>query len=418
MDDAAVLNVAMADAPEFDQILVIVNDTHYGGAGGQLATTSIAPGASDIPVHELGHSLFDLADEYDAATPGFDRCDAAADCPEPNVSVFSDFARIKWNVGFDPTTPLPTPDTADNATLVGAFEGARYFTTGQFRPVSSCLMRSLGRTFCPVCSEAGVLATYSYAGPIDSISPLSPVSLSTAAPVVFTVRGPKPEPNTLQYTFKLDGSQVAQNATGSYSTTGASLGVGTHTVTVDVQDTSDMVRNDPSQVLAETASWNVTVEATAADSLMSFDNPARPWKTLFPAFVTTVSDANDGPSALQVNGCFYTPVLSPTFTTTELRPVSGRLALDVKARSVLENPRWTGTIRVRATIPGARVINALVGSKTLLLSPLGTYKTIELSVPTWLRRLLQRNYTRASFLIEVESVDCLQPLVIDNLRFL
>ncbi|MBK6728992.1 MAG: hypothetical protein IPG63_17550 [Xanthomonadales bacterium] len=33
--------------------------------------------------------------------------------------------------------------------------GARYLTTGMYRPTySMCLMRSLGSTFCPVCAAA------------------------------------------------------------------------------------------------------------------------------------------------------------------------------------------------------------------------------------------------------------------------
>ncbi len=49
------------------QILVIHNDTKYGGAGyieENMATTSINELAPKVAVHELGHSLFDLADEY------------------------------------------------------------------------------------------------------------------------------------------------------------------------------------------------------------------------------------------------------------------------------------------------------------------------------------------------------------------
>lgn len=49
------------------QILVVHNDTKYGGAGyikDNIATTSTNQFAPKVAVHELGHSLFDLADEY------------------------------------------------------------------------------------------------------------------------------------------------------------------------------------------------------------------------------------------------------------------------------------------------------------------------------------------------------------------
>uniref|UniRef100_A0A7S3PDB5 Uncharacterized protein n=1 Tax=Aplanochytrium stocchinoi TaxID=215587 RepID=A0A7S3PDB5_9STRA len=46
------------------EILVIHNDPTYGGSGGQIATTSIHPLSKDIAVHEFGHSIFGLGDEY------------------------------------------------------------------------------------------------------------------------------------------------------------------------------------------------------------------------------------------------------------------------------------------------------------------------------------------------------------------
>jgi hypothetical protein len=53
------------------QTIVVHNSTTYGGAGytsADVATTSIHSSAPRIAVHELGHSLFDLADEYDYST--------------------------------------------------------------------------------------------------------------------------------------------------------------------------------------------------------------------------------------------------------------------------------------------------------------------------------------------------------------
>jgi hypothetical protein len=419
VDDAAVLEVALADAPEFDQILVIVNDTKYGGAGGQFATTSLAPGATDIAVHELGHTLFDLADEYDTATPGFARCDPVADCLEPNVTVFTDLADIKWNRWIEASTPLPTPDVPEFASAVGAFEGARYFVDDQYRPVSNCLMRSLGRDFCSVCSEAGVLATYSYAGPIDALSPSSPVARTTAEPVEFRVQGPRPEPNTLRFTFAVDGVQVAQNATGVYATTGAALGAGTHTVTVAIADDTELVRNDPAGGLQASASWTVTIsDGPVAGSFLGFENPTRPWTTVFPASVRSVPDASQGSAALEIDGCFYTPVRSPTFSSGELLPTTRTLAMDVKVHSPLSRPLWSGTIRVRITMPGAFVFNALIDSRTLLLAPLGNYTTLHFSVPTWLRAVMAGNHARSQITLEVETLECIEELVVDNLRFI
>lgn len=53
------------------QIIVIHNDPTYGGSGNKaqnISVTSINIRAPQVVVHELGHSLFDLGDEYDVGS--------------------------------------------------------------------------------------------------------------------------------------------------------------------------------------------------------------------------------------------------------------------------------------------------------------------------------------------------------------
>ena len=42
----------------------VVNSTIYGGSGGSVGTYSLAGGATEIAIHEMGHTAFGLADEY------------------------------------------------------------------------------------------------------------------------------------------------------------------------------------------------------------------------------------------------------------------------------------------------------------------------------------------------------------------
>tara|TARA_Y100000590_G_scaffold470454_1_gene665220 strand:+ start:89421 stop:90320 length:900 start_codon:yes stop_codon:yes gene_type:complete len=77
------------------QILVVHNDTKYGGAGyinDNIATTSINRSAPKVAVHEIGHSLFDLADEYtiSTGTRGLRNC-AKSDCQEWKDLIDIDF---------------------------------------------------------------------------------------------------------------------------------------------------------------------------------------------------------------------------------------------------------------------------------------------------------------------------------------
>lgn len=415
-DSTAVLNAALADAPEYDQIVVLVNDTKYGGGGGQFASTSIAPASVDIAVHELGHSLFDLADEYSDPYPGFPACDAVNDCPEPNVSVFSGRDTNKWRSWIDPATPLPTPDTAANDGLVGAVEGARYQTTGVFRPERDCIMRTLGRHFCPVCAQAGVLSHYAFTQPVDSISPAGLVTLTTAQTQQLKVVGPRPDPNTLRYAFSVDGVLKAANDTGVFDLNGSSLGAGNFTVTVSITDTTPLVRDDPSALLLASRSWPVVVTEAAQD-FRSFESPTRPWTTTFPFSVQTVPDATNGAASLQVNGCVFVPVTSPSFNTTELAPIDKRLALDIKLPSLQPIPFWNGNLQVAVTIPDAFLFQTLIGNVTLLNPPLNQWQTVYMDVPFWLRPQLAGSHANARLTITLQNANCLQPMQIDNLRF-
>src|SRR5215218_7656793 len=63
-DAGTVLTVAAAQLPQFSLAIVIVNSTVYGGSGGSVGVYSLAPNATEIALHEAGHTAFGLADEY------------------------------------------------------------------------------------------------------------------------------------------------------------------------------------------------------------------------------------------------------------------------------------------------------------------------------------------------------------------
>ena len=179
--DATIVSDTLdAEVPGWDQALVIVNSTIRGGAGGQIAVA--ANGGSDwkeVVVHELGHSLFGLADEYHY----YEGCDSGEtdrdvhpgpEPTQPNVTLNSNRTTIKWGHLIDPATAVPTmsnPDCSEcddrpspvPAGTVGAFEGAHYHHCGAYRPEYECIMRrSAFGSFCAVCEEqiCTVLAPY------------------------------------------------------------------------------------------------------------------------------------------------------------------------------------------------------------------------------------------------------------------
>lgn len=154
--------IAAAEVPDWDHIIVLVNDSTYGGSGGSLAVASTHPASVDIMRHEYGHSFTDLADEYETPNPEFPACsDVSGPACERNVTDVTVRSLVKWEPWIQPATPVPTPESVVYANKVGLFEGARYLESGMYRPRDTqCLMRTLGQPFCEVCRQAYVHKLY------------------------------------------------------------------------------------------------------------------------------------------------------------------------------------------------------------------------------------------------------------------
>ncbi len=161
-------------AGAWDAIVVFVNSPKYGGAGGIVATTSMHSDAPEIAVHELGHTIGKLADEYENPYPGY---------PEKitEYNVDSNGTNPKWSAWLTPGVLLPTPEDDAYNDVVGAFEGARYKSTGVFRPMRNCMMRSIGKPFCPVCQEGLLTKVLQLMNLYDRVSPSSRGPFSVAA---------------------------------------------------------------------------------------------------------------------------------------------------------------------------------------------------------------------------------------------
>jgi hypothetical protein len=163
VDDDLARITAQDLVPEAHQILVIVNSSKYGGSGGpDVAVCSMGEQATEIAIHEIGHSGFKLADEYDYGRG------LHASGPEPserNVTRDSQ-ASSKWGDMVPAGTPLPT-ETNPGATApaVGTYEGAKYVKRGMYRPSPTCYMNDFA-PFCAVCT-AQIENTLRFYAPSD-----------------------------------------------------------------------------------------------------------------------------------------------------------------------------------------------------------------------------------------------------------
>ncbi len=266
----ALVLAAAAAYPDWDAIVVLVNDPVYGGSGGDLSVTSTNIYAREIVLHEYGHSFTGLADEYSDPYPGFPACSdlaGSAQC-EANVTNQTNAALVKWRAWFTPGNPIPTPA---GTTGVGLFQGARYLSSGMYRPVDSqCQMRMLGQPFCPVCRQEYVRKLYAggWGVPSGGISPIEPGSASppTTQPVdyvpgtlrTFSVDLLWPSVGTLDTQWWLDGVRIVGPWTASYPFVQATPTPATRTLEVRVRDPSPYVAGN---LPTYTRSWTIHVDA-------------------------------------------------------------------------------------------------------------------------------------------------------------
>ena len=257
-NDAKVFDYA-SSVPSFDAVMVVVNDPQYGGSGGATMVLSNHEKSGRIALHEAGHLIADLADEYETPYPGYPEGDS-----EPNVTYQTEFDYIPWNNWIKNGTPLPTPETSRDYD-VGIYEGARYQSTGIYRPTDNSIMRSLSAPYGPINSEAVVLNLYNYVDPIDDYTPdLNSVFLSSDSSILkFKVDLVNPNTETMGIAWEIDGfiqeKEIGENLSLDVST----LKKGKHNVNVLVADYTSMVRNDPQSLLLSSRTWSFDKEYTS-----------------------------------------------------------------------------------------------------------------------------------------------------------
>jgi hypothetical protein len=260
-----------------DMKLVIVNDPEYGGSGGAIAVASTHSSVVELVLHELGHSFGLLADEYSTSPP---TCNNTTEPPQPNVTRETAPSLIKWNVGGGPPTgwiefdtPIPTISSWPPG-VPGLYQGAKYCTTGLYRPTYESKMRSLGFPLEQINEEQFVKRFYNLVSPLDASAPVnSTLALQSGEVQIFTATVPSPETHLLMISWLVDGVQAALGAQFILDT--ATLNGGTHSVHVLVDDPTPKVRHDPAQVLTEQRNWSVAVLVEGAGSVpASADDPS------------------------------------------------------------------------------------------------------------------------------------------------
>ena len=254
---------AAAGAPDIDQIIAISNSSKYGGAGypgNNLGTAAGQNGAAvEIAIHEMGHSLGDLADEYTYGGP------TTYSGNEPSARNSSTFDRdtqlannLKWwrwmdtfIQGFDGT--------------VSTYEGSSYSELGVYRPSNNSMMRSLNRPFNLPSAERIIHQIYREVNPIDDGTADGSVLERNDVAWVLPMQ---PNGHNLEVIWRVDGNIVI-SALGQDQLDLSSLNLddGAHEISVEVIDPTPWVREETirNSFLTEMRTFTVDACVAAAD---------------------------------------------------------------------------------------------------------------------------------------------------------
>ena len=234
----AVLNAAIGGAFTPDITLVPVNDTQYGGGGGQYAVFSAGNSwASEIALHELGHSFGGVGDEYG----GNGQTYTGPEPTEPNLT--KDPTGQKWSAWLGYAQP--------GIGVIGAYAGGDEYDQGIYHPSPNSKMEQIGNPFNAIAREQIIENIYSHVKPIDSFTPNANTLLNPASLSISTV-----DPAVLSVQWAVDGSVVTGAGGTSLDLSSLHLTTGAHTVTTTAFDATDWVRTDRSK-LQESVSWTV-----------------------------------------------------------------------------------------------------------------------------------------------------------------
>jgi hypothetical protein len=208
-DNKTIRNAASAAPYEFTSILI--NEQTYGGGGiYKLYTTNAVDNkfAEYLMIHEMGHHIAGLADEYYSSATSYDAPSIDLEPWETNITALLDKDNLKWKDLVEEETPIPTPWNKEEfdkygyavqkerrelraakveesvmedffmkahhkqdeffakeeyKDKIGAFEGAGYNQYGLYRSQLDCIMFTRHTTYCKVCqrSISNVIDQYS-----------------------------------------------------------------------------------------------------------------------------------------------------------------------------------------------------------------------------------------------------------------
>ena len=235
--------------PDYDVVVVLVNQQKYGGGGsnGGRICYSLDYQSIEVLIHESGHAIAGLADEY--WYNGRER---------PNQT--QDIKNLKWKnwMGDEEIGTYRYSENPDEEAY------------SWYRPHQNCTMRYNNRQFCAVCREAYIESIHKMSKNIISYSPSTSSRQEIQDyPMTFKLDLLKPEPNTLKVKWMMDSKEIASNVE-EITIESKDFKEGKYTLTASVEDTTLYVRTDNHiELHAAVVEWKIKISVSSGIQVIS-----------------------------------------------------------------------------------------------------------------------------------------------------
>ena len=250
-----IYNLLNALMPNYQMVGILCNTSEYGGAGGSYLTCTQHSSASEIFIHEFGHTFASLADEYFAGDNYLGEY--------INQTTTSNSKTIKWKHwwGISGVGAFP---------IGGSTKGNKYY-----KPVNgTCEMEYLNKEFCPVCREAIIEELHNRVKVIAEYEPTAKSVTMDGDDLTFTItRYYQGTSNKVNFEWSLD-SKVLEGETSEQLVLKSDIfeTVTPHTVKVKAHEINSFVKS-PTHVTKHTSSvtWRVQLGTVGVEAFTQDD---------------------------------------------------------------------------------------------------------------------------------------------------
>jgi hypothetical protein len=254
--DTGLAHQYAANAPDVDHVFAVANSRRYGGAAFSYANTVTFAGyhdpfAAELAIHEFGHILGRLADEY------FTSFDPTYEGPEPtfrNISILDADAMAAAGTKWAPWLGRWNGILGE----ISTYEGAYYHQYGIYRPTFNSKMRILGKPFNLPSVEGLILEIYGIVDPIDDATVPRQTLAGTETVFVDPV---DPIGHALDVQWFINGVALPGATEPTLDLASLGLGMGAYELTVRVTDPTPLVRDEAARAawMTQTLIWEMIV---------------------------------------------------------------------------------------------------------------------------------------------------------------